>query len=286
LANLLIPAEIARRIARDERQVITPGVVAAKRASIMLREKVLTSYRYGRPFKARDIFIDQLRDKLVSSMVIMHVKGEQLSDDLRARAKFAAEDTLKTLLEKLTDGRRRNALARRYNADAIKILNAQGAKIESKLRKTINELIVDRTPLEEGIGKLGQAFNDLGLTAKNDFALETIFRTQSQIAYNAGRWQADQDPDIQSILWGYEYTTVGDNRVRPEHAALNGVKLPKDDPFWKQFWPPNGYNCRCAVIPIFEETQIVRAPKFVPGTETIIQPDAGFNFNAGLVLAV
>ena len=34
------------------------------------------------------------------------------------------------------------------------------------------------------------------------------------------------------------YRTVGDSRVRPEHAALNGVVKPIDDPFWKTYYPP------------------------------------------------
>ena len=44
------------------------------------------------------------------------------------------------------------------------------------------------------------------------------------------------------------YRTVGDSRVRPEHAALNGVVKPIDDPFWKTYYPPNGWRCRCTVM--------------------------------------
>ena len=44
------------------------------------------------------------------------------------------------------------------------------------------------------------------------------------------------------------YRTVGDSRVRPEHATLNGVVKPIDDPFWKTYYPPNGWRCRCTVM--------------------------------------
>ena len=47
----------------------------------------------------------------------------------------------------------------------------------------------------------------------------------------------------------WEYRTVGDDRVRPAHAALNGLILPANDPRWDMIYPPNGWNCRCWVVP-------------------------------------
>jgi SPP1 gp7 family putative phage head morphogenesis protein len=44
-----------------------------------------------------------------------------------------------------------------------------------------------------------------------------------------------------------EYSTAGDERVRREHATLDGVLLPVDDPFWRRYYPPNGWGCRCSV---------------------------------------
>lgn len=38
--------------------------------------------------------------------------------------------------------------------------------------------------------------------------------------------------------------------MRPEHAALDGVTLPPSDPFWEEFLPPNGWNCRCNVVQV------------------------------------
>lgn len=44
------------------------------------------------------------------------------------------------------------------------------------------------------------------------------------------------------------YKTQLDNRVRPEHAQLNGITRPINDPFWKTHYPPNGWRCRCNVL--------------------------------------
>lgn len=47
----------------------------------------------------------------------------------------------------------------------------------------------------------------------------------------------------------WEYKTVGDDLVRPQHRALHGLILPANDPRWKKIFPPNGWNCRCYIVP-------------------------------------
>lgn len=46
-----------------------------------------------------------------------------------------------------------------------------------------------------------------------------------------------------------EYRTVGDNRVRDEHKVLDRLTLRTDDQRWSTIYPPNGWNCRCTVVP-------------------------------------
>ena len=48
----------------------------------------------------------------------------------------------------------------------------------------------------------------------------------------------------------WKYVTAGDERVREEHRALNGVILRCNDPLWKKIYPPNGWKCRCRVAPL------------------------------------
>ena len=47
----------------------------------------------------------------------------------------------------------------------------------------------------------------------------------------------------------WEYKTAGDGRVREEHAVLDGLVLLHSDPLWDKIYPPNGWNCRCYVVP-------------------------------------
>lgn len=65
----------------------------------------------------------------------------------------------------------------------------------------------------------------------------------SQMAAKWERFQADKD-----TLPLLEYRTVGDERVRPSHEALDGVIKNIDSPFWDSYYPPNGWGCRCDVI--------------------------------------
>lgn len=70
---------------------------------------------------------------------------------------------------------------------------------------------------------------------------DTVF-TQSQ---NARKWiKAEEQNDVFPVL---EYIVVGDDRTRPDHMALNGLRARVDDPIWNKIHPANGWNCRCTV---------------------------------------
>ena len=174
-----------------------------------------------------------------------------------------------------------------YNAQAVRIITAAENKIEALIRVTLAETTKQGMHVREGSKRMLRAFEVAGLSPNNSFTMEAIFRTQTNLAYGAGRWQADQDPAIQEILWGYKYVTVGDDRVRPEHVGFEDVTLPKEDPFWQTHWPPNGWACRCAVISIFDEPAggEQKPPEFVMVDGKRVRPtiDDGFAFNPGSV---
>jgi SPP1 gp7 family putative phage head morphogenesis protein len=75
--------------------------------------------------------------------------------------------------------------------------------------------------------------------------LDTIFRTNMQSAYMAGRYAEQMQQTDTHPYW--EYVAVLDSRTRPAHRALAGFVYRYDDPFWQTFYPPNGYQCRCRV---------------------------------------
>lgn len=45
------------------------------------------------------------------------------------------------------------------------------------------------------------------------------------------------------------YKTVGDEKVRHSHELLDDIVLPWSHNAWRYIFPPNGWNCRCHVVP-------------------------------------
>lgn len=85
------------------------------------------------------------------------------------------------------------------------------------------------------------------ITDGTPWRLETIYETNMQSAYMAGRY-AQMMQATQYAPW-WEYSAIMDSRTRPAHAALSGRVFRYDDPFWDSWYPPNGFRCRCRVIP-------------------------------------
>ncbi|WP_103035221.1 phage head morphogenesis protein [Castellaniella caeni] len=75
--------------------------------------------------------------------------------------------------------------------------------------------------------------------------LQTIFRTNTQSALMAGRYQQMMEGVEIAPYW--QYVAVMDERTRPSHAAANGRIFRHDDPFWDSHFPPCDFNCRCSV---------------------------------------
>ncbi len=85
-----------------------------------------------------------------------------------------------------------------------------------------------------------------------------IFGNNMRSASMAGRWQQMQRTKATRPY--LEYLSVGDTRVRPEHAGWHGLILHIDDPWFDTHYPPNGFGCRCTVRTL-SERQLEREGK-------------------------
>ena len=76
--------------------------------------------------------------------------------------------------------------------------------------------------------------------------LDLVLRQNVDMASAVGQREVAEDPAVMELLPCYEYST-GPN-PRAEHAAFDGLVLPKTDPFWATHYPPWDFNCNCMVL--------------------------------------
>lgn len=81
--------------------------------------------------------------------------------------------------------------------------------------------------------------------------LGTIYQTNLQSSYMAGRYKAQLENADRRPYW--KYIAILDARTRPRHRALHGRIFRYDDPIWGVIYPPNGYRCRCRVVALSQE---------------------------------
>lgn len=134
-------------------------------------------------------------------------------------------------------------------------------------RKTFERFLND-------VRKIDQTYNHHYLYAEYNFVQAS--------AEMAAKWDDYADDGDRYNL---QYRTAGDGKVRPEHAALNGVTLPQSDPFWETYYPPNGWNCRCSVVQV-RKSKYATTPRdeaMARGEEALRSDTKGiFRFNPGM----
>lgn len=81
----------------------------------------------------------------------------------------------------------------------------------------------------------------------NSNFMRTEYNMAQATAQNGAAYLRQLD-DVEDFPF-WEYQTIGDDRVRAAHANLDGKLFNADDPAFNTIYPPNGFGCRCEVIP-------------------------------------
>ncbi|MDI9559691.1 MAG: phage minor head protein [Pseudomonadota bacterium] len=132
---------------------------------------------------------------------------------------------------------------------AFTIAGAAKLDILQNVKDELDNALHKGIPLQEFKDSLIPRLQALGWLSsspeKMPYRLENIYRTNMQTAFQAGRYREMMENVKDRPYW--QYVAVMDSRTRPAHAALNNKIFRYDDPFWKSFYPPNGFQCRCRV---------------------------------------
>lgn len=104
--------------------------------------------------------------------------------------------------------------------------------------------------------------------------LNAEYDTAMGAARMAANWHHTIEEYGDDVL--LRYSTVGDSRVREAHKILDAVTLPANNDFWKTYYPPNGWRCRCDVDVVFDEP--TKEPDALPDDKSV---PPTFRFNPG-----
>ena len=129
-------------------------------------------------------------------------------------------------------------LAACLRADARRFAAYKAHYVETAVKNLLND---EKTPAEQRQANAERAmrtFQRWGQTERN-YAVQS---TQM-----AEKWQEFEKDGDRYLL---QYRTAHDEKVRATHAALHNTTLPPDDPFWDEYYPPLGWNCRCTVVQV------------------------------------
>lgn len=211
--------------------------------------------------------------------VIFNQKGSSFSIDIMADKNVQSLiEAHATVLDRnlqrveMSDIMRQRLQRSNYIFSGIKTFHELNEAFPSLLDENGN-----RKPFERflnDVQKIDDTYNSHYLRAEYNFVQSS--------AQMAAKWeQFAEDGDRYNL----QYRTAGDSKVRPAHAALNGVTLPPSDPFWQTYYPPNGWNCRCNVVQVrkakYPATPHDEAMK--RGEEALQDDTKGiFHFNPGI----
>lgn len=120
----------------------------------------------------------------------------------------------------------------------------------NRVKKRVKSILLDHIPPpRDAEPSLFADFTAEELAAhaeKLDTRAKFITRNLTTRAYSHAAYTDLQAAGDALPYW--QYLTVGDEHVRDTHRALDGIILPKDDPFWRKHFPPWEFGCRCQVV--------------------------------------
>ena len=140
-------------------------------------------------------------------------------------------------------GNREAAAFHKFKGFASAII--KDAELSDAIKDSLSGALADGKSLRDWRKNANEIFDKKGLTHLNPWQAETIYRTETTMAFGAGQYAKLQDVSGRFPYW--QYVTAGDERVRDSHRALDGKIFKSSD---AQYYPPVGFNCRCKARPI------------------------------------
>lgn len=136
----------------------------------------------------------------------------------------------------------RSGSARRIGQSLVSNIRIFSAAKTFQQVKDMSEQVTDA----DGMKRPFHEFEKIARSTFDNYNRHWL-NVEQRTAFNASasgkNWSMiEENKDLFPMLM---YKTQGDDLVRDEHEAMEGIVKAVDDPFWDTFYPPNGFNCRC-----------------------------------------
>ena len=172
----------------------------------------------------------------------LHAKGEFSPEAMREEPAAAMIRETHALLREAMDAGVADsvippAMARKLDGSLFLFSGfktAQELKEASSLLRRPDGTVKGFAEFLTDVRRIDANYNVHYLEAEYNFAVAS--------AQMAASWAEVQE---EGDRYDLQYRTMGDNHVRQKHRALNGITLPPSNPFWKKYYPPNDWGCRC-----------------------------------------
>ncbi len=190
--------------------------------------------------------IDDMQNLILQAVYNESISDEQTIADL---ALFYGD----TLWSSVITSIQKQKLADSYQANLQEWLNRQHNNIyKFATAKSYAELLEYRNQIiDPNTGEM-RSFDEFkkycdGVKAKyRTNWLEAEYNAVVNGTIQGVNWlQYQENKDLFPYL---KYVAINDSRTREAHRALNGIIESIDSKFWAQYYPPNGWNCRCLTV--------------------------------------
>lgn len=168
-----------------------------------------------------------------------------------------------------------STLLKDYAQRADKARQLMLGQVQTFVRSELEKSLAEGGTFKDFAARIEDGGTGLGITEADPAYLNMVFRTNVQSAYGAGRYRAMTDPDVMDAQPFVEYRTVGDARVREEHAVLDKTVYAIGSDEWQRIAPPNGFNCRCSMVTLTRDE--AKGRKVLTAVPEAYVPTPGFS---------
>ena len=120
-----------------------------------------------------------------------------------------------------------------------------------RVKQYLVENLKDKTSFQNFVKNLNkdELLKKAGWEEDGGWYWETVYRTNTMSAFNAGRAEAFEEYEPEYL----EFIGIEDSRQTTQCAERSGIVKKRTDPFWKKNFPPLHFNCRSTVRPVYAE---------------------------------